>query len=317
MSVSNDYNGPIICYYAATDGGVPFIFEWVSEADANLQAEMLAKIDVSAVADTYIEKIEAFESGNEIGKFSADTKTAAINALKALKDDDTATLTTVANVYSDFLTKFNLPVNNDVYTIESYHTSDGSYRMLYNNWGTVQASATEAAYGRLNYRYWLCTLTDGVYKFTNSIDWEETGSPTVTTLTAKSATGQITIKRDPNIYGCVNLWDSSTYVMVMNEATTPTVAAAAAADDEVTAGADSTSPYYAIDRSTSPTVSNASGQFRITLVDGGSSVTTRLVETLAEGHASEVIYDLQGRRVAQPGRSGLYIVNGVKRLIRK
>ncbi len=48
----------------------------------------------------------------------------------------------------------------------------------------------------------------------------------------------------------------------------------------------------------------------------GDAVTTGIREITADANGSTVVYDLQGRRVAKTAKGGLYIVNGVKTLVK-
>ena len=316
MSISNSYAGPVICYYESTDGGVPFIFEWVAEADETIAAEMLDKLDMDKVIDSQIAQINEFEGSEEVGKFSASTKQDAIDALNALKGVDGTTTEAVTAIYDDFLTKFNKPDAAAVYTIKSYHTSDNTYRALYNDNNVLRASLDESIYGKGNYQNWLCTVNDdGTFSFSNTIRDAE-GTATDTYIAPKDRASALTVERDPNHYGCVNLKDNANnaYVMVMNAESTATGTVEPANDGEE--ATTFTYTYYAIDRSTKPTLTNASGQFVFNIVKNGSS-STRIEEVVLESTTDGAIYDLQGRRVAQPTRTGLYIINGVKTFVRK
>jgi hypothetical protein len=286
MSMSLNFNGPLISYYKADDGGVPMVFEYVKDADATIAKEMLEKISLEGIVNHYIAKVESFTAGDEIGKFSQTAINDGKSKLEAVKSTDGATRETVEAAYNDFLATFNKPEVGKVYTIESYHSTDQSRRHLYNNEGTLAVSQDADAYGHGNYQYWLFEDNNGTYRFSNTIE------DTKIYVAAQSQSGILTIERDPNVYGCVNLYDESTYVMVLNS--------------------DSS-----ISRASNPTHSSASGQFYITLAENATSTTVGISEiTVGNGAVEQnVIYDLQGRRVMHPTRSGLYIVNGTKKLI--
>jgi hypothetical protein len=290
MSVSNDYNGPIISYYASSDGGVPMVFEYVKDADSDVAAAMLDKITTDKIAAYYISQVESFTAGDEIGKFSQTALSTAKSALETVKSNTSATKADADAAYNDFLATFNKPEVGKVYTIESYHSTGDSRRHLYNNEGTLKVSASEDEYGQKNYQYWLFEENGDTYSFSNTI------GETQTKVAARGGSGTLIIERDPNVYGCVNLRDTgSSYVVVLHTANN---------------NGD-------IDRAGNPTLSNASGQFYITLAENANSTTVGISEiTVGNGAVEQnVIYDLQGRRVMHPTRSGLYIVNGTKKLI--
>jgi hypothetical protein len=270
---------------------------------------------------------ESTANENQLGCYSAATISAAKEALSAAINDENATSASVKAVYDNYVSQWNQPEIDAVYTIASYHSTGDTYRYLYNNNGTLAVSTDEDEYGKLNYKYWkwskipVVTATDNptaasapaaadvdadeetdgtdgtgetednttyTYGFTNTID------DTTIYLAAKNNNGQnVTISLDANVAGCVNLYDTNTYVMVMNS--------------------DS-----AIDRADTATLDNASGQFVVTKVNDASSVTTAIREVTTEADVTAgAIYDLQGRRVSAPTHTGLYIVGGKTTLIRK
>jgi hypothetical protein len=346
MSISNAFVGPIVSYYETTDAGVPMLFEYVREATEdeiakieklfekdgqieyfeNAFAAMAENVNSSAANDGETAG-ESTANENQLGCYSAATISAAKEALSAAINDENATSASVKAVYDNYVSQWNQPEIDAVYTIASYHSTGDTYRYLYNNNGTLAVSTDEDEYGKLNYKYWkwskipVVTATDNptaasapaaadvdadeetdgtdgtgetednttyTYGFTNTID------DTTIYLAAKNNNGQnVTISLDANVAGCVNLYDTNTYVMVMNS--------------------DS-----AIDRADTATLDNASGQFVVTKVNDASSVTTAIREVTTEADVTAgAIYDLQGRRVSAPTHTGLYIVGGKTTLIRK
>jgi hypothetical protein len=298
-----------------TDGQVEY-FE-------NAFAAMAENVNSSAANDGE-NTDETAGNENQLGCYSESTISAAKEALSAAIKAEGATSASVKAVYDNYVGQWNQPEVDAVYTIASYHSTGETYRYLYNNNGTLAVSTNEDEYGKLNYKYWkwskipVVTATDNstassapaaadvdadeetdgtsetednatyTYGFTNTID------DTTIYLAAKNNNGQdVTISLDANVAGCVNLYDTTRYVMVMNSTN-------------------------AIDCSTNATLDNASGQFVVTKVNDASSVTTAIREVTAEADAGAgAIYDLQGRRVSAPTHTGLYIVGGKTTLIRK
>jgi hypothetical protein len=177
----------------------------------------------------------------------------------------------------------------------SYHTSGDQLRHLYNNEGSLTVSTDADVYGQGNYQYWLFEDNDGTYRFSNTIE------DTKTYVAARGSEGTLTIERDPNVYGCVNFRD----VYVNNDTSTNTYV--------VVLHTANSNGY--IDRCSTPTYSTVSGQFYVTLAENANSITTAISEIAVGAVEQNVIYDLQGRRVMHPTRSGLYIVNGTKTLM--
>jgi hypothetical protein len=347
MSISNAFVGPIVSYYETTDAGVPMLFEYVREATddeiakiqklfekdgqieyfENAFAAMAENVNSSAANDGETAG-ESTANENQLGCYSESTITAAKEAISAAIKAEGATSASVKAVYDNYVSQWNQPEVDAVYTIASYHSTGETYRYLYNNNGTLAVSTDEDVYGKLNYKYWKWSKipvvtssdsassapaaadvdadeetdgtdgTDGTgetednttytYGFTNTIE------DTTIYLAAKNNDGQnVTISLDANVPGCVNLYDTNTYVMVMNSGST-------------------------IDRANTATLDNASGQFVVTKVNDASSVTTAIREVTTEADATAgAIYDLQGRRVSAPTHTGLYIVGGKTTLIRK